>query len=125
MHLSQISAIFGKKLAIFLKTNAVLSVKIANFYSRKYFLNVNIDPQKSVPAVTYSLDGNTLLRIDGQTRESVCEIMFEQDNDCCSVSTMILDALLQCPIDIRCSVRAQFCNTIIFLVNLTRRIWIS
>lgn len=49
----------------------------------------------------YPLDGNTLLRIDGETRESVCEVLFEQDNDCMSVATMVLDALLACPIDLR------------------------
>ena len=67
-----------------------------SFQTKPWFLL-----QKSVPAVTYSLDGDTLLRIDGQTRESVCEVLFEQDNDCISVSTMILDALLLCPIDTR------------------------
>jgi len=56
---------------------------------------------KTVPPVMYPLDGNTLIRIDGETRESVCEVLFEQDNDCMSVATMVLDALLSCPIDIR------------------------
>jgi len=57
--------------------------------------------KKSVPAASYTLDGDTLLQVDGETRESVCEVLFEQDNDRTSVATMILDALLSCPIDTR------------------------
>lgn len=56
---------------------------------------------KSVPSVTYPLDGDIILRIDGQTRESACEMLFEQDNDRMSISTMVLDSLLECPIDTR------------------------
>jgi len=57
--------------------------------------------RKTVPAASYTLDGDTLLQVDGETRESVCEVLFEQDNDRTSVATMILDALLSCPIDTR------------------------
>ena len=42
-----------------------------------------------------------ILQVDGSTRESVCEVLFEQDLDCLSVSTMVLDALLACPLDTR------------------------
>ena len=57
--------------------------------------------KKSVPSATYPLNGDITLRIDGQTRESACERLFEQDNDRMSVSTMVLDALLECPLDSR------------------------
>jgi len=57
--------------------------------------------KKSVPPATYPLNGDIILRVDGQTRESACEILFEQDNDRMSVATMVLDALLECPIDTR------------------------
>ena len=57
--------------------------------------------KKSVPSATYPLNGDIILRVDGQTRESACEMLFEQDNDRMSVSTMVLDSLLQCPIDTR------------------------
>ena len=57
--------------------------------------------KKSVPAATYSLDGDTILQVDGETREAICEILFEQDNDRTSVATMVLDSLLKCPIDTR------------------------
>jgi len=57
--------------------------------------------KKSVPAANYSLDGDTVLQVDGETREAVCEVLFEQDNERTSVATMILDSLLSCPIDTR------------------------
>ena len=57
--------------------------------------------KKSVPSATYPLNGDITLRIDGQTRESACERLFEQDNDRMSVSTMVLDSLLECPLDSR------------------------
>ena len=34
--------------------------------------------------------GDIILRVDGQTRESACEMLFEQDNDRMSVPAMIL-----------------------------------
>ena len=57
--------------------------------------------KKSVPASDYILNGETVLKVDGQTREGVCEVLFEQDGDRLSVPTMILDALLASPIDTR------------------------
>jgi actin-related protein 10 len=57
--------------------------------------------KKSVPAADYSLSGDTVLKIDGQTRESACEVLFEQDNDLLSVPAMILDALIASPVDTR------------------------
>ncbi len=57
--------------------------------------------KKSVPAADYPLKPDTVLKVDGQTRESCCEVLFEQDNDHLSVSTMILDALAACPLDTR------------------------
>lgn len=56
---------------------------------------------KTVPAVTYPLDGDTLLTVDGLTRESSCEVLFELDADKKSLPTMILDSLMACPIDTR------------------------
>ena len=36
--------------------------------------------KRSVPTATYPLGGDTLLYVDGTTRESACEVMFEQVN---------------------------------------------
>nr|XP_056707086.1 actin-related protein 10 [Euleptes europaea] len=53
------------------------------------------------PDVDYPLDGEKILHVNGAIRDSVVEILFEQDNEEQSVATLILDSLLQCPIDTR------------------------
>ncbi|KAL4237873.1 Actin-related protein 10 [Mactra antiquata] len=53
------------------------------------------------PSVHYPLDGGSILVIDGTIREQVCEVMFEQDNEQVSVTTLLLDAIIQSPIDMR------------------------
>ncbi|XP_071441346.1 actin-related protein 10 [Hetaerina americana] len=53
------------------------------------------------PPVDYSLNGDKFIKIDGKTRESAYESMFIMDDDEISVPTMILDALLKCPVDTR------------------------
>ncbi|XP_071160920.1 protein phosphatase 1 regulatory subunit 37-like [Mytilus edulis] len=53
------------------------------------------------PSVEYPLDGGKILHISGEIREHSCEVLFEQDNEEVSVSTLILDAIIQCPIDMR------------------------
>ncbi|KAL5008860.1 hypothetical protein ScPMuIL_014441 [Solemya velum] len=55
----------------------------------------------AVPSVKFPLDGSQVLNIDGTIREHTCEILFEQDNEENSVPTLVLDALLKCPIDMR------------------------
>ena len=57
--------------------------------------------KRSVPSVDYILSGDTVLKIDGQTRESVFEVLFEQDGDRLSIPSMILDALIAAPLDTR------------------------
>ena len=54
--------------------------------------------KRSVPAVDYTLSGEAVLKVDGQTREGASEVLFEQDNDRLSLSTMVLDALITAPI---------------------------
>lgn len=53
------------------------------------------------PDVDYPLDGEKILHVVGSIRDSVAEILFEQDNEETSVATLILDSLIQCPIDTR------------------------
>ena len=57
--------------------------------------------KRSVPAVDYTLSGESVLKVDGQTREGACEVLFEQDCDRLSLSTMVLDALIAAPLDTR------------------------
>ncbi|KAG8561079.1 hypothetical protein GDO81_015237 [Engystomops pustulosus] len=53
------------------------------------------------PDVDYPLDGQKILHVKGAIRDSVVELLFEQDNEEKSVATLILDSLVQCPIDTR------------------------
>ncbi|KAK1160658.1 hypothetical protein AOXY_G20939 [Acipenser oxyrinchus oxyrinchus] len=53
------------------------------------------------PDVDYPLDGEKILHIKGALRDSVIEMLFEQDNEEKSVATLILDSLVKCPIDTR------------------------
>ncbi|KPP60284.1 actin-related protein 10-like [Scleropages formosus] len=53
------------------------------------------------PDVNYPLDGEKIIHIKGSIRDSVMEMLFEQDNEEKSVATLVLDALVKCPIDTR------------------------
>uniref|UniRef100_A0A8C6SL79 Actin related protein 10 n=1 Tax=Neogobius melanostomus TaxID=47308 RepID=A0A8C6SL79_9GOBI len=53
------------------------------------------------PDVAYPLDGEKILHVKGSIRDSLVEILFEQDNEEKSVATLILDTLVKCPIDTR------------------------
>ncbi|OCT68521.1 hypothetical protein XELAEV_18039823mg [Xenopus laevis] len=53
------------------------------------------------PDVDYPLDGQKILHVKGSIRDSVAELLFEQDNEEKSVASLILDSLVQCPIDTR------------------------
>ncbi|KAM9293859.1 actin-related protein 10 [Gastrophryne carolinensis] len=53
------------------------------------------------PDVDYPLDGQKILHVKGAIRDSVVELLFEQDNEEKSIATLILDSLVQCPIDTR------------------------
>jgi hypothetical protein len=47
------------------------------------------------PDVVYREGGTEIFNIPGKVREAVYEVLFEQDSDQISVSTMILDAILK------------------------------
>ncbi|KZC14804.1 Actin-related protein 10 [Dufourea novaeangliae] len=51
------------------------------------------------PAVVYP--GVKNITIPGEVREKAFEVLWERDNDNLSIPTMILDAILKCPIDTR------------------------
>lgn len=59
------------------------------------------EPFQPPPSVIYRADGSNTLDVSGVVRETAFEILFEQDNDEMSVSTMVLDAILKCPVDMR------------------------
>ncbi|XP_071834197.1 actin-related protein 10-like [Apostichopus japonicus] len=66
--------------------------------------NLQNDDTKWPPppsSVDYPLDGGSKLLISGKVREVACEVLFEQDREEKSVSTTILDSIIQCPVDVR------------------------
>ncbi|XP_016117644.1 actin-related protein 10 [Sinocyclocheilus grahami] len=62
-------------------------------------------PSHHTPAppqdVEYPLDGQKILYVKGSIRDSVAEMLFEQDNEEKSIATLLLDTLVKCPIDTR------------------------
>ena len=58
-------------------------------------------PPTPPPAINYPLSGSRNLILEGSVREECAEILFEIDNDMISLASMVLDAILQCPIDCR------------------------
>ncbi|KAI3364440.1 hypothetical protein L3Q82_011230 [Scortum barcoo] len=71
--------------------------------SRKAKFNLDGTAERPAPPpdVDYPLDGEKILHVKGPIRDSVMEILFEQDNEEKSVASLILDALVKCPIDAR------------------------
>ncbi|PWA27463.1 hypothetical protein CCH79_00000147 [Gambusia affinis] len=67
----------------------------------KFNLDGTAERPAPPPDVDYPLDGEKILHVQGSIRDSVMEILFEQDNEEKSVATLILDALVKCPIDTR------------------------
>uniref|UniRef100_A0A3Q0R400 Actin related protein 10 n=1 Tax=Amphilophus citrinellus TaxID=61819 RepID=A0A3Q0R400_AMPCI len=67
----------------------------------KFNLDGTAERPAPPPDVDYPLDGEKILHIKGSIRDSVMELLFEQDNEEKSVATLILDALVKCPIDTR------------------------
>ncbi|KAK3918757.1 Actin-related protein 10 [Frankliniella fusca] len=54
------------------------------------------------PSINYLVGpGSNKINISGDVRENAFNILFEQDADQISVSTMMLDAITKCPIDMR------------------------
>ncbi|XP_055496466.1 actin-related protein 10 [Leucoraja erinacea] len=67
----------------------------------KFNIDGKAERPQSPPDVAYPLDGERILHVKGSVRDSVIEMLFEQDNEEKSIATLILDSLLQCPIDTR------------------------
>uniref|UniRef100_A0A7N9AWE7 Actin related protein 10 n=1 Tax=Mastacembelus armatus TaxID=205130 RepID=A0A7N9AWE7_9TELE len=67
----------------------------------KFNLDGTAERPAPPPDVDYPLDGEKILHVKGPIRDSVMEMLFEQDNEEKSVASLILDALVKCPIDTR------------------------
>jgi len=59
------------------------------------------------PDTDYPLDGGSVLNVSGRIREHSGEVLFEQDNEETSIATLLLDALVECPIDTRAALAAN------------------
>lgn len=53
------------------------------------------------PNILFHLNGNQILTIPGDLRESVCEVMFEMYGEEHTLPTLIIDLILKCPRDVR------------------------
>ncbi|XP_005099682.1 actin-related protein 10 [Aplysia californica] len=53
------------------------------------------------PDTDYPLDDGSVLNVSGRIREHSGEVLFEQDNEETSIATLLLDSLVQCPLDTR------------------------
>lgn len=58
-------------------------------------------PPSMVHSVDYPLDGGKLLRVEGQIREQAYDGLFDGDEEEKSVATLLLDAIINSPIDTR------------------------
>lgn len=84
---------------------------VAPFERGMQLAAAKVDPNLTVPFPCdinrppkdelYSLTGAETLTIPGQLRESVCEIMFEMFGEEATISTLIIEAIQRCPIDLR------------------------
>lgn len=61
----------------------------------------SIEPPPPPPSVQYPLEGHHILTVPGTVRELAAESLFERDQDALTLATMVLNALLKCPIDTR------------------------
>lgn len=59
------------------------------------------EPPPPPPEVLYPLTGARTLKIPGTVRELAGEVLFEKDADNLCLPTMMMDAIVQCPIDLR------------------------
>uniref|UniRef100_A0A3B3Y297 Actin related protein 10 n=1 Tax=Poecilia mexicana TaxID=48701 RepID=A0A3B3Y297_9TELE len=89
-----VPAIIGNDRQLRLKITATQNASFT-IYTKGLF------PLTPPPDVDYPLDGEKILHVQGSIRDSVMEVLFEQDNEEKSVATLILDTLVKCPIDTR------------------------
>ncbi|CAL4067134.1 unnamed protein product [Meganyctiphanes norvegica] len=61
----------------------------------------SVEPPPPPPSIAYPLGGGRMLTIPGTVRELATEGLFERDEDCLSLATMILVAIMKVPIDLR------------------------
>ncbi|XP_076346657.1 actin-related protein 10-like [Tachypleus tridentatus] len=83
-----------------------LGQKIQVYENGKRLLELKLseevpEPPPSPPDVEYPLNGEKIMTIPGEIRSYAPEIMFERSGDEQSIASLILDAILKSPIDVR------------------------
>ncbi|RWS05431.1 actin-related protein 10-like protein, partial [Dinothrombium tinctorium] len=75
---------------------------VAPFERREYLRKNDSENIENSPRdVQYPIDGSRILELPGVVREKAAEILFEEFENEQSIATLILDALLRCPLDSR------------------------
>ncbi|XP_021913743.1 actin-related protein 10 isoform X2 [Zootermopsis nevadensis] len=81
--------------------SAIEDIKVRTCFVTSLERALQLETVEPPPDVVYREGGTKIFNIPGKVREAVYEVLFEQDNDQISISTMILDAIIKCPIDMR------------------------
>lgn len=81
--------------------STIEDIKVRTCFVTSLTRSTQLEAVDPPPDVVYQEGGSEVVHIPGKVRETVYEVLFEQDNDQMSVSTMILDAIIKCPIDMR------------------------
>ncbi|XP_046849297.1 actin-related protein 10-like [Xenia sp. Carnegie-2017] len=86
-----------------LPTKVLEDIKVRTcFVGPKISIPVNeTRPPSTVHSVDYPLDGAKILRVEGQIREQTFDVLFEVDEEEKSIATLMLDAVINSPIDTR------------------------
>ncbi|XP_069684349.1 actin-related protein 10 [Periplaneta americana] len=81
--------------------STIEDIKVRTCFVTKLDRATKLDEVDPPPDVLYREGGSDTFTVPGKVREAAYEVLFEQDNDQISVATMILDAIVKCPIDMR------------------------
>lgn len=73
---------------------------VTTFERAERFRN-NDSALKPCPDVEYPIKGGQVITIPGRLRETAFEVLFGHDNERNSLPYLILDAIRQCPLDMR------------------------
>lgn len=81
--------------------STIEDIKVRTCFVTSFYRATQLESVEPPLDVVYREGGTDTFCIPGNVREAVHEVLFEQDNDQTSISTMILDAIIKCPIDMR------------------------
>ncbi|CRK90060.1 CLUMA_CG003779, isoform A [Clunio marinus] len=86
-------------------TDAVIEdIKVRTCFVTKQSRALSFKSKEEIqpcPDLEYPVDGNDVIKVPGQLREVAFEVLFPKDNDRLGLPYIILDAILNCPVDTR------------------------